>query len=87
MTRPKNRTAPPGPSAALVSRIDHLTALLWNLPASIPLDPSVSKYSFVLDPEKVEDRAGDAKEIWAYDDLGEKWGTGGRVPQETVGNE
>ena len=33
MTRPKNKTAPPGPSAALVSRIDHLTALLWNLPA------------------------------------------------------
>ena len=31
--------------------------------------------------------AGGAEEIWAYDDLGEKWGTGGRMPQETVGNE
>ena len=30
---------------------------------------------------------GDAEEIWAYDDLGKKWGTGGQVPQKTVGNE
>jgi hypothetical protein len=56
MTRPKNKTTPPAPSAALVSRIDHLAALLRNLPASIPLDSPVSNYSFVLDPEKVEDR-------------------------------
>ena len=31
--------------------------------------------------------AGGAEEIWAYDDLGEKWGTGSRATQETVGNE
>ncbi|KAG5646852.1 hypothetical protein H0H81_008123, partial [Sphagnurus paluster] len=55
MTKAKPTKAPPGPPAALVSRIEHLAALLKNLPTSIPLDPPQSTYQFTMDPEKLED--------------------------------
>jgi hypothetical protein len=37
-----------GPSSELVSHINHLGALLQNLPSSLPLDPPESSYSFGL---------------------------------------
>ncbi|KAH9917759.1 uncharacterized protein B0H18DRAFT_958201 [Fomitopsis serialis] len=40
-----------GPSATLISRIDHLAALLGNLPKALPENPVESTYHFGLDPE------------------------------------
>jgi hypothetical protein len=42
-----------GPSAHLISRINHLGNLLRYLPESLPLDPSNTAYSFGLDAEQV----------------------------------
>jgi hypothetical protein len=42
-----------GPSAHLISRINHLGNLLRFLPENLPLDPSNTAYSFGLDAEQV----------------------------------
>ncbi len=52
----KHRTAT-GPSAKLMTTINHLAALLRGLPDSLPLDPpnSETTYHFGLDPQEISD--------------------------------
>ena len=51
---PSKATSPQnGPSAHLISCINHLGNLLRYLPENLPLDPSNTAYSFGLDPEHV----------------------------------
>ncbi|EPS95422.1 hypothetical protein FOMPIDRAFT_1132449 [Fomitopsis schrenkii] len=42
---------PPGLSTAFRARVDHLAALLRNLPSSLPQDPTQSLYQFALDAD------------------------------------
>ena len=44
-----------GPAASLVSHITHLGNLLRYLLESLPLDPTISSYSFGLDPDDIKD--------------------------------
>ena len=57
MTCKNNKSPQNGPSAELISRINHLGNLLKNLPEDLPLDPpqSESRYSFGLEMELVEE--------------------------------
>lgn len=55
MTKAKEKVVHIGPSSWLISRINHLSDLLANLPDSIPLDPPNSRYQFGLDPEHVSE--------------------------------
>ena len=55
MTQPTNKPVPKGPSSELVSRINHLSQLLKNLLAHLPLNPNESKYKFGLDTELISE--------------------------------
>jgi hypothetical protein len=57
MTCKKDKSPLNGPSAELISRINHLGHLLKNLPRNLPLDPlqSESRYNFGLETEHVEE--------------------------------
>ena len=57
MTRKKDKSPLNGPSAKLISCINHLGHLLKNLPRNLPLDPLQSKscYNFGLETELVEE--------------------------------
>ena len=44
-----------GPSAHLISCINHLGNLLRYLPENLPLDPLITAYSFSLDAEQVSE--------------------------------
>ena len=57
MTRKKDKSPLNGPSAKLISCINHLGNLLKNLPRILPLDPiqSESCYNFGLETGHVEE--------------------------------
>ena len=57
MTRKKDKSPQNGPSAELISRINHLGNLLKNLPRHLPLDPlqAESRYNIGLETEHVEE--------------------------------
>ena len=43
------------PSTTVLERLSRLKALLDNLPTYLPLDPSISDYTFALYPDLLED--------------------------------
>ena len=57
MTCKKDKSLQNGPSAELISHINHLGNLLKNLPQNLPLNPlqSKSRYNFGLKTEHVEE--------------------------------